>query len=88
MDNLNATPEELPQHVLEALHKLVQAGASHEVISKALGLRLEVVRQVLANDPSQVAKLTRSIREKSRKYRCGLSNRLMTSPVIAPDGNY
>jgi hypothetical protein len=90
MDNSNATPhgEELPQHVLEAFHKLVQAGASHEVISLALGLKLEVVREVLANDPSQVAKLTRSIREKSKKYRCGLSNRLMTSPVMAPDGNY
>jgi hypothetical protein len=85
MDNSNATPEELPQHVLEALYKLVQAGASHAVITLALGLKPEVVRQVLANDPSQVAK---SIREKSRKYRCGLSNRLMTSPVMAPDGNY
>jgi hypothetical protein len=88
MDNSNATPEELPQHVLEALHKFVQAGASHEVITLALGLKPEVVRQVLANDPSQVAKLTRSIREKSRKYRCVLSNRLMNSPVMAPDGNY
>jgi hypothetical protein len=90
MDNANATAhgEELPQHLLEAIHKLVQAGASHQVISLVLGLTPEVVQQVLANDPLQVAKLTESIREKSKKYRCVLSNRLMTSPVIAPDGYY
>jgi hypothetical protein len=58
------------------------------VISLALGLNLEVVRQVLSNDLSQVVKLTRSIREESRKYRGVLSNRLMTSPVKASDGNY
>jgi hypothetical protein len=40
MDNSNATPEELPQHALEALHKLVQAGAFHKVISLALGLKV------------------------------------------------
>jgi hypothetical protein len=90
MDNTNATAhgKELPQHLLEAFHKLVHAGVSPEVISSVLGLKLEVVRQVLANDPSQRAKLTESIREESRKYRCVLSSRLMTSPVMAPDGNY
>jgi hypothetical protein len=58
MDNSNATPhgEELPQHVLEALHKLAHAGASHGVISLALGLKPEVVRQVLSKHPSQIAK--------------------------------
>jgi hypothetical protein len=58
------------------------------VISLALKLELEVVRQLLANDPSQGARLTESIREESKKFRCGLSNRLMTSPVMHPDGNY
>jgi hypothetical protein len=90
MDNSCTTShgDELPQPLLEAFHKLAHAGASDETISSFLGLNLEVVRQILANDPSQVAKLAESIREESKKYRCLLSNRLMTSPVMAPDGNY
>jgi hypothetical protein len=90
MDYSNATfhGEELPQHVLETIHKLAHAGSSHEVISEVLGLKIEFVRQVLADDHSQVAKSTRSIGEESRKSRCGLSDRLMTSTVMAPDGNY
>jgi hypothetical protein len=79
MDNSNTTVprEKLPQHLLEAIHKLVHAGASYEGISSVLGLKLEVVQQVLTNDPPQVAQLTESIREELRQ------NRLMTS-----DGNY
>jgi hypothetical protein len=90
MDNSYTTShgDELPQHLLEAFHKLAHAGVSPEAISLILGLKLKVVQQVLANDPSQGARLTESIREESKKYRCGLSNRLMTSPVMAPDGNY
>jgi hypothetical protein len=90
MDNYNATThgDKLPQHLLEAFQKLAHAGASDETISSFLGLKLEVVRQVLASDPLQVAKLTESITEESKKYRCVMSNRLMTSPVMAPDGNY
>jgi hypothetical protein len=90
MDNSNATGngEELPQHLLEAFLKLVHAGVLPEAISSVLGLKLEIVRQILANDPSQRANLTESIREEFKKYRCGVSNRLMTSPMLAPDGNY
>jgi hypothetical protein len=89
MDNSNATThgEELPQHLLEAIHKLIQAGASHQTVCSVLGLELEEVQQILAEDPSQDSKLTESIREKPKKYRPVTSNRLMTSPVKTP-GNY
>jgi hypothetical protein len=89
MDNSNSTikGEELPQHLLEAFHKLIQAGASHQTICSVLGLELEEVQQILAEDSSQDSKLTESIREKSKKYRPVTSNRLMTSPVKTP-GNY
>jgi hypothetical protein len=60
MDNPTTHSEELPQHLLEAIHKLVHAGASHEAICSVLGRRLEVVQQVLDKDTSQVAKLTES----------------------------
>jgi hypothetical protein len=40
-----------------------------------------VLRKILAKDPFQEVK-------ESKKYRCGLSNRLMTSAVMAPDNNF
>jgi hypothetical protein len=78
--------EEVPQHLFKAIPKLVQALASHETVPSALGLKLEVVQQVLAKDPSQVVKLIESIR--GEEYRCVLSDRPMTSSEMAPDGNY
>jgi hypothetical protein len=82
MDKSNATAhgEELPQLLLEAVHKLVHAGASHQTISSALGLKLEVVQQVLAKTPSQITQLVET--------RCEQPNRLRTSPVMAADGSY
>jgi hypothetical protein len=77
MDNATFHGEELPQPLIEAIHKLVHAGASPEAICSVLGLKLTEVQQVLAKDFSQDAKLTESIREKSK------NNRLMTSPVMA-----
>jgi hypothetical protein len=90
MENSNPTAgqQELPQPLLEALHKLIHAGASPEMISSVLGLKYEIVQQLLANDPTQIAALVQSVRERSREFRCVLSNRLMVSPVMAPDGNY
>jgi hypothetical protein len=58
------------------------------VISSGLGLKLEVVRQDLKKYPSQEVRLTELIREESKKYRCVLPNRLMTFPIMTPDGNY
>jgi hypothetical protein len=55
MDNVTAAHgEELPHHLLEAIHKLLRAGASREAISMTLGLKLEVVQLVLAKDSSQM----------------------------------
>jgi hypothetical protein len=89
MDNSRSTThgEELPQHLLEAIHKLAHSGASHEAISSILGLKIEVVQQHLTKAPSQDAKLTDSIREKSKKSR-DLHSSLKTSRMMAPDGNY
>jgi hypothetical protein len=87
MDNATAHGEELPQHLVDAIHKLAHSGASHEAISSVLGLKLEVVQQLLDKYPSQVARLTETIREKSKKNRVQYS-RLKTSPMMAPDGNY
>jgi hypothetical protein len=86
--NFNSGEDQLPQHLLEAVHKLIQAGSPPETISFALGLRLEVVQQALANDPKQTARLIEAIKEKSRDYRCALSYRLMACPVMAADENY
>jgi hypothetical protein len=67
MDSATTHREELPQHLLEAIHKLVHAGASHEAICSVLGLRLEVV-QVLDKDTSRVAKLTESVMAPDGNY--------------------
>jgi hypothetical protein len=86
MDNSSATTygEELPRHLIEAVHKLIQAGASHLTISSVLGLKLEEVQLILGMHPSQTAKIAESITDKSRK--AGVqSNRLMTLPVTAAD---
>jgi hypothetical protein len=77
MDNATSHGEEVPQPLLEAIHKLVHAGASPEAICSVLGLKLEEVQTVLAKDFSQDAKLKQSIREKSK------NSRLMTSSVMA-----
>jgi hypothetical protein len=89
MDNSTATVhgEEVPQHLLEAIHKLAHTGASYQTICSVLGLKLEEVQQVLAKHPSQVTKLTKPIREKSNKCRSVTSSKLMTSRVMAPGNN-
>jgi hypothetical protein len=87
MDDFSTTREELPQQLLEAIYNLIQTGASPQAICSVLGLKLEKVQQVLAKAPFLNANLAESIREKSKKYRPKTSNKLMTSPVMAP-GNY
>jgi hypothetical protein len=42
----------------------------------------------IANYPNQLAKLVEKIKQKSQKYRCAQSNRLMLSPMFAVDRNY
>jgi hypothetical protein len=88
--NLNLTfgQEELPQPVIEALHKLIDIGTPPDTICFVLGLKLEVVQQFYVKDSTQAAKLVELIRGKAMRYRCALSSRLMKSPVLAPDGNF
>jgi hypothetical protein len=76
MGNSNPTEEKLPQHLLEAIYKLVHQGASHQAICSVLGLKLEVVQQVLGKDLSRLTKLTTTIREKSK------DQLVQTSPAI------
>jgi hypothetical protein len=54
MDNATAHGEELPHYILNAIGKFAHEGASHHETSSVLGLKLEVVQQVLAKDPSQI----------------------------------
>jgi hypothetical protein len=85
MHNFNQTNGELPQPLLEALQKLIEAGSSPETISFALGLNLDMVHQLIAKDPKQIARLVESITEKSMEFRCALSRKLMVAPVMTPD---
>jgi hypothetical protein len=79
---------ELPQTLLETIFKLAHSGSTIEAISFVLGLDIESVRQIIADDPKQMVRVVESITAKSREYRCALSKRLMASPVMAHDGNF
>jgi hypothetical protein len=79
---------ELSQHLIETIFKLVNSGSSPEAISFSLELEVEMVRQVIANDPKQMSRMVESLQQGSRQFRCALSQRLMTSPVMARDENY
>jgi hypothetical protein len=89
MDNFNRTCEQqLPQPILEALQKLIEAGSPPETISFVLGIDIDQVQELIAQNPVQMRRQLESIKRKSRRYRCAYSNRLMASPVMAVDGNY
>jgi hypothetical protein len=85
--NLTLGKEVVPQSTLEAIQKLIHVGNSTEDICFVLGLKPEVVRQVIDNDPQKVTRLLQVIRNESRKFRCTQSDRLMISPVFASDGS-
>jgi hypothetical protein len=90
MDNFDRTSgeQQLPQPILEALQKLIEAGSPPETISFALGIDIDQVQELMAKNPVQMRRQLESFKRKSRKYRCAYSNRLMVSPVMAVDGNY
>jgi hypothetical protein len=90
MHNENRTEGEkqVPQGTLEAILKLADSGSPPEAICLSLGLKAQTVQQIIANDPKHRARVIQPIKEKSRKYRCTQSNRLMVSPVMAYDGNF
>jgi hypothetical protein len=80
--------EQVAQGILETILKLANSGSPPEAICSFLGLKAQTVQQIIANDPINRARVIQSIKEKSRKYRCTQSNRLMISPVMARDGNF
>jgi hypothetical protein len=90
MANFSQTSGEyqVPQPMLEVLQKLIEAGKSAETINIATGIDTEQVRRLLANDSRQLERLVEAIKDKSRRFRCAQSNRLMVSPMMAADGNY
>jgi hypothetical protein len=88
MHNENRTEGQVSQGILETILKLAHSGSSPDAISFALKIDIETVQQLIANDPMNRARVIQSIKEKSRKYRCTQSCRLMISPVMARDGNF
>jgi hypothetical protein len=75
----------LPQTTVETIKKLHSAGQTQEFISTITGADLEIVRQVLLqmDDPQLMQAMVAQAQQKSLKYRCSHSARLMRSPVQA-----
>jgi hypothetical protein len=73
---------------LEGIHKLVHSGSSPEDISFVFKINIETIQQIIAKDPMHRTRVVQSIKERSAKYRCAQSNRLMISPVMACDENF
>jgi hypothetical protein len=84
MENVNqvADTEQVSQDGLEAILKLAHSGLSPEAISSFFGLKTQTVQVLILNDPMHRARVVQSIKERSAKYRCTLSKRLMISPVM------
>jgi hypothetical protein len=73
--------------IIEIIKKLHSGGVSLEYISAVTGVKPEVVRQVLAqvDDPQHIRAMLTQAQQKSLKYRCTYSARLMLCPVQAGD---
>jgi hypothetical protein len=71
--------------MIEIIKKLHSAGGSLEYISAITGVEPEVIRQVLAqvDDPQHIRAMLTQAQQKSLKYRCACSARLMLCPVQA-----
>jgi hypothetical protein len=80
-----STNSALPQTTVETIKKLHRAGQTQEFISTITGADLEIVRQVLLqmDDPQLMQAMVAQAQQKSLKYRCSHSARLMRSPVQA-----
>jgi hypothetical protein len=77
----------LPETVIELIKTLHSAGQPHESISQETEVSLELVRKVLdqIDDPQRMQEILMQAQEqqKSLRYRCSHSDRLMRSPVEA-----
>jgi hypothetical protein len=71
--------------MVETIKKLQSIGQSLEVISAVTGVALDVVRQVLVqlDDPQLMQAMLTQAQQKSLRYRCSHSARLMRCPVQA-----
>jgi hypothetical protein len=87
-ENSTADTKEVSRDTLETIVKLAHSGSSPEAICVFLGLNLHTVNEIIANDPIHNARMAQSIKEKSAKYRCAKSNRLMISPVHTSDEHF
>jgi hypothetical protein len=73
--------------IIEIIKKLHSTGVSLEYISAITGVQPEEVKQVLAqvDDPQHIRAMLTQAQQKSLKYRCACSARLMLCPVQAGD---
>jgi hypothetical protein len=71
--------------VVEIIKNMLSAGQTHELISSYTGVGLVGVRQVVhqLDDPQLMQEILAQAQQKSLKYRCSHSARLMRSPVQA-----
>jgi hypothetical protein len=76
---------QVPESTREIIQKLHRIGQTQEVISAVTGVNIEIVRQVLLqlDDPQLMQAMVAQAQQKSLKYRCSHSARLMRSPVQA-----
>jgi hypothetical protein len=81
----DTSDSDLPQMMAETIKKMHRAGQTQEFISAMTGVDLAVVRQVLVrlDEPQLMQAMLRQAQQKSLRYRCAYSARLMRSPVQA-----
>lgn len=82
---LTVDDEELARPNLEDLRRLISKEAYAEMINTCLSLNAEVGHHYLAYDQRKTDKLVEAIRTKSIEFRCAKTNKLLISPVLAPD---
>jgi hypothetical protein len=81
----NTVESPLPPMMIEMIKNLHSSGQTLEFISTVTRVDLAVVRQVLAqmDDPQHMQAMLVQAQQKSLRYRCSHSARLMRSPVQA-----
>jgi hypothetical protein len=87
-ENHTAGIDEVSRDIVEAVLNLAYSGSSPEAISFVLRLNTQIVQMIIADDPIHRAREVQSIKDRSAKYRCSKSSRLMASPVMDRDENF
>lgn len=85
-ENCNSTTsEEVSQQIIEIINNLYAQGVDPAVISSSLRITIESVKKVttqLLFKPAAFQELVSTFRINSKKYRCTLTDKLMSSPVM------